>query len=143
MLLKCEHIPFIYRHKVVNSHTSDMLLKCETAMKVLGLQYSETVQTKVTESEEAQYKRKIMCHCCCSNQSRTQTASSSSSFTKKGSVYEKSDMLQEPADKTETAADSECISCNFSLKKYIEHKRHTVGKNNFDKNLNICEGKVS
>ena len=120
-----------------------MLLKCETAMKILGLQHSETVQTKVTESEEAHYKRKIMCHSCCLNQSRSHTPTSSSSFTKKGSVYEKCDMLQETADKTDTASDSECLSFYFSLKKYIEDKRHTVGKNNFDKNLNICEGKVS
>ena len=119
-----------------------MLLKCETAIKILGLQYSESVETKVTESEEAQYKRKIMCHCCCLNPSRTQAASSSS-FTQNVSVYEKSGILQEPANATGTVRDSECISCNFSLKKYIEDKRRTVGKNNFDKNLNICEGKVS
>ena len=108
---------------------------------MLDMNSAVTVQAAVTDSEVQYYKDRMVCHKCCSES--IQTNSQSVDMYKDSPTKEvETENVPIDIDKNDTKSDK-YLSWEFNMKGYILERGLSTGKNNFDKNLHVCQGKLN
>ena len=145
-----------FRCQVFISLNVDHFSKYDTVMKFLSFDLSKSVSSGLTAADIICYKDILICHNCCSKQANRQEGNVPHSDSRQTQVCENAEVSEKerpvcerskdfPTQRreadVENITDLKNVSYDFNLKQFLEERGYAVGKNGFDKNLMICQGK--